>query len=231
MDIEAPAAEIDLVVSGGGLKGYYGVGAVHVLLRHLSAHNIGVRRVAGTSAGAWVAFFILTGMSVANWLETYYALQRNPEAKIVDVYREVWHAWMKHTIPEDTYKTCSGRLFITTTIITPWGLRECCTSTFASNDEIFDACCASSQVGCTPQYRHNNAMPCLLPSCSLTLTFLPALDPVCHRGPVLRQIQRSLPPGWGHREQLPRIHGWRAAPASCQADGCRISLPPAGQRQ
>jgi hypothetical protein len=151
MDIEAPAAEIDLVVSGGGLKGYYGVGAVHVLLRHLSAHNIGVRRVAGTSAGAWVAFFILTGMSVANWLETYYALQRNPEAKIVDVYREVWHAWMKHTIPEDTYKTCSGRLFITTTIITPWGLRECCTSTFASNDEIFDACCASSQVGILPR--------------------------------------------------------------------------------
>ena len=146
IDIEAPAAEIDLVVSGGGLKGYYGVGAVHVLLRHLNANNIAVRRVSGTSAGAWVCFFILTNMSAAYWLETYYALQRNPEAHVCDVYREIWHQWMKHVIPEDTYKKVCGRLFITTTVLTPWGLRENVISQYKSNDDIFEACSASSQI-------------------------------------------------------------------------------------
>ena len=146
IDIENLAAEIDLTISGGGLKGYYCVGAVHVLLRHLHANNIGIRRVSGTSAGAWIAVFVLCELSVSHWLETYYALQRNPTQHIVDVYREVWFQWMRHVIPPDTYKKVSGRLFIHVTKVTPFGIKEHVISQFNSNDEIFEACAASSQI-------------------------------------------------------------------------------------
>jgi hypothetical protein len=50
--------EIDLVVSGGGLKGYFACGAYAVLQQHLIQNNIKIARVSGSSAGAWSALFI-----------------------------------------------------------------------------------------------------------------------------------------------------------------------------
>ena len=141
-----PTAEVDLVCSGGGLKGYYAAGGIHVLLRHLSRRNMVIRRVAGTSAGSWVGFFIVCGVSTEHWLETYHASRRNPTKPILDVYVEIWHAWMKHVIPENAYELCTGKLFITVTVITPFGLRERVISTYTCNDDIFQACCASSHI-------------------------------------------------------------------------------------
>ena len=48
-----PAAEIDLVISGGGLKAFFACGAADVLKHALYTHNIRIARLAGASAGAW----------------------------------------------------------------------------------------------------------------------------------------------------------------------------------
>ena len=45
--------EIDLVLSGGGLRGYYVCGAYVVLSALIASHGLKIKRFAGTSAGAW----------------------------------------------------------------------------------------------------------------------------------------------------------------------------------
>jgi hypothetical protein len=42
-----PSAEIDLVISGGGLKAYFICGCVAILQSQLNAHNIDIGRVSG----------------------------------------------------------------------------------------------------------------------------------------------------------------------------------------
>jgi hypothetical protein len=74
----SPTATIDLVVSGGGLKGYFVCGCVSVLQRQLASHNIHIARVSGASAGAWSGFFVCTGITTAMWMESYYYCYDNP---------------------------------------------------------------------------------------------------------------------------------------------------------
>ena len=50
---QLPVTEIDVVISGGGLKGYFMAGASSVLLSELNKQNIKIARIAGASAGSW----------------------------------------------------------------------------------------------------------------------------------------------------------------------------------
>ena len=85
---DKPTASVDVVISGGGLKGYFVCGCVAVLQRQLQTHNIEIARVAGASAGAWSAFFICTGVSTALWIESYHKLVENPDRTIHEIYAE-----------------------------------------------------------------------------------------------------------------------------------------------
>jgi hypothetical protein len=79
-------AEIDIVVSGGGLKGYFVTGCSHILKSELKKQNIGIRRVAGASAGAWCGLFMLTDFSTTNWIETYYLCQERLHLTMHEAY-------------------------------------------------------------------------------------------------------------------------------------------------
>jgi hypothetical protein len=79
-------AEIDIVISGGGLKGYFVTGCSHILKSELRKQNIGIRRVAGASAGAWCGLFMLTDFSTTNWIETYYLCQERLHLTMHEAY-------------------------------------------------------------------------------------------------------------------------------------------------
>jgi hypothetical protein len=64
--------EIDVCVSGGGVRGYYLNGAWVGLRRLLEQKDIKVARFAGASAGSWVSMFMAVGMHELDWLDTYY---------------------------------------------------------------------------------------------------------------------------------------------------------------
>jgi predicted acylesterase/phospholipase RssA len=55
------AAEIDLVISGGGMKCYFMTGCYAILCQELKKRNVKIARIAGASAGAWSGFFMCTG--------------------------------------------------------------------------------------------------------------------------------------------------------------------------
>jgi predicted acylesterase/phospholipase RssA len=83
-----PTAQVDVVISGGGMKGYFVCGCAAVLQRQLQTHNIEIARVAGASAGAWSAFFICTGVTTAMWIESYHKLLESPDRTIHEIYAE-----------------------------------------------------------------------------------------------------------------------------------------------
>jgi Patatin-like phospholipase len=89
-------AEIDLVISGGGFKGYFMCGAAHVLMKELAKRNMRINRIAGTSAGAWAGLFICCGFNASHWLKTYYACKDRPNGTIHEVYTELVRVSRNH---------------------------------------------------------------------------------------------------------------------------------------
>jgi hypothetical protein len=53
---------------------------------------------------------------------------------------------MKENMPKDAYLKCSGKLFIQITYVTMWGFEGGLISEFESNQDLFEACLASSCI-------------------------------------------------------------------------------------
>jgi hypothetical protein len=83
--------EIDLVISGGGIKGYFMTGASHILKHELKKQNIRIRRISGTSAGAWCGMFMLCDFSTSDWLETYYLTKDRINKYMHEAYDVSFH--------------------------------------------------------------------------------------------------------------------------------------------
>jgi hypothetical protein len=136
---------VDLVISGGGLKGYYVTGASVVLQKELDARGIKIGRTAGTSAGAWAAMFLLLGITINDWIETYYACQDRAHLTIHDAYESVI-PWLKQRLPENSWEICNHRLHICITEVTMTGLKRHVINEFHNNDDLYEACLASSTI-------------------------------------------------------------------------------------
>ena len=144
---------VDLVISGGGLKGYSMVGATLLLKQHFARRGIELGRVSGTSCGAWCAFFLVSGISTKAWLKTYqfsqWAHTQWPSMPLHQIYRDLIWPWLQHELPADAYARCSGgkcNISITRfdgVLCTP---RNWIVSEFNSNEDLFNACLASSSI-------------------------------------------------------------------------------------
>ena len=144
--------EIDVVISGGGLKGYFLLGARHAISQH---GDLTVSRYSGTSAGAWTAMFMATELSSSDWLATFTltakaaqraAQQGKGQPLLMEAYRETVWPWLKTVLPADAHVRCSDKLHVTITSMEGLKLRPRVVSHFESNEDLFEACVASSCV-------------------------------------------------------------------------------------
>mmetsp|Transcript_27949 Transcript_27949/g.65048 ORF Transcript_27949/g.65048 Transcript_27949/m.65048 type:complete len:385 (+) Transcript_27949:145-1299(+) len=138
-------SEVDIVVSGGGLRGYFVCGAAVVLDALVQSKRIKIRRYAGASAGAWVSMFMASGLHPLDWCETYYGSMNDP-ALLLDGYRNIIPSMMLKILPDDAYKRCSGRVFISITVMGRMGPRNVIVSEFTSNEDLVNACMASCTI-------------------------------------------------------------------------------------
>lgn len=145
INAEEPITEIDVVISGGGLKAYFMSGACFVLTRELKKKNIRIARAAGASAGSWASLFMLCNVDYYYWIETYHACKEAKGRPILESYEDIW-SWVQYILPPDAYKICTGRLFVSITILTLSGPKNIIVSEFKSNQEIVEACLASSSI-------------------------------------------------------------------------------------
>jgi len=132
--------EIDVVISVGGFYGFYVIG-VHKILKKLEKEGkIIIKRYAGASVGAICS--VLMACNV-------------PEEMIVEMYDSLLfkkrylfelRKLLYNLLPINAYEICSGKVYINATEITPFGFKKTIFSTYQNNDELLDACMASSNL-------------------------------------------------------------------------------------
>jgi len=150
--LQSPQAyeEIDVIISGGGLRGYYVAGAAQILKEMCDMHNITIKRLAGASAGSWCALFIATDVHVLDWIETFYQTSFHSDAgsksKLLDAYHLFIDSMMLRTFQEDAYLQCNGKVHISITVLTLTGAKNIIVSEFTSNLDLINACIASSNI-------------------------------------------------------------------------------------
>ena len=127
--------EVDVVVSGGGMKGYFVTGAFSVLS---GLKSIRVKRISGASAGAWCAVFMTCGLNPVDWADTYYVtrLCMRDGLSIADAYRSFAHEFL----PEDAYIRCSGVVHLSISVVTWSGVKNIIVSEFSSNEDLVEVC-------------------------------------------------------------------------------------------
>ena len=135
--------EIDVVISGGGFKGLFMAGTLHILTQStLCKRKLVIKRISGASAGAWAGLFCCCGFELHHWLKTYYACKDRPSDTVHEVYHDLI-PWVKEHMATDAYLLCSGKLFISITYLTYSGFQNRIVSTFTSNDDLIQVHMAS----------------------------------------------------------------------------------------
>lgn len=82
-------AEIDIVISGGGMKCYFMTGCHSILVQELNRRGVKIARVAGASAGAWSGMFMCTEMGTQTWLESYYGFRERQGCTMHEAYDDM----------------------------------------------------------------------------------------------------------------------------------------------
>ena len=135
-----------MVVSGGGMRGYYCTGAWITLRQLVRRGDISIARFAGTSAGAWCSVFMCCELDPIDWIETYYQTKARVGEKLLDAYHSIIPNMILPTLPTDAYSRCSGRCFISISVLRGGSVRNEVVSQFASNEDLVSACVASSNI-------------------------------------------------------------------------------------
>jgi len=142
--------EYDVVLSGGGMRGFYYTGANIVLQQMVQKYGWKLCRFAGTSAGAWSAVYLALGLDTVHWTETFYLGQEHLRTKdpltICDEDSDLMK-YIRKIIPENAHEICSGRVFIGITVVD-----SCCKfrkqviSEFTSKDDLIRCCIAAGNI-------------------------------------------------------------------------------------
>jgi len=137
--------EVDLVIGGGGLKGFFACGASDILVSTFAHHGIKIVRTAGTSTGAFAAMFLMVGITTGHWIQSYYCCQeaQTSSKSLLENTDEVWK-WMEESLPENAYEMCNNRLFICYTMFSPTITSEVIVSRYSSNRDLYEACRVSA---------------------------------------------------------------------------------------
>lgn len=139
--------EIDVVFSGGAFTGTAYIGAMHVL-RQVEA--LTVRRYAGSSVGAWVAVHSAVGMDMdvqrRIYMDMHHAFVTSKCWKVNPSLVLRQRDALEKLLPADAYRICSGRCFLSITVLRRGIPQNVIISQFASNADLVNACLASSSI-------------------------------------------------------------------------------------
>lgn len=139
--VATPQTPVDVVISGGGLRGYFVTGACAILRRA----GVPIGRISGASAGAWCAVFMACDLDVHTWARTYLTTRRLDASglSLLAAYRQ----FAVDLLPDDAHVICTGKVSISVTFVGQFGgLSNRIISHFASRDDLINCCIASCQL-------------------------------------------------------------------------------------
>mmetsp|Transcript_11205 Transcript_11205/g.19148 ORF Transcript_11205/g.19148 Transcript_11205/m.19148 type:complete len:379 (-) Transcript_11205:103-1239(-) len=137
--------EIDVVISGGGMKGFFSVGCWSVLKTLIEKKQISVKRWAGTSVGAGCVAYMCCGIDPVLWSNTYWRTRRLIRSDGVTIV-ESFKILSDEVLPDNAHELCSGKVFISITLLTVFGPKNIIVSKFHSKSDLIEAVTASCSI-------------------------------------------------------------------------------------
>jgi len=133
----------DVILSGGGFKGYYHLGLCKILKHFEKNNKIKIRNIIGTSTGAISAIIYVCNIDYNKWIDSFYNIKENIHKS--DLHQTVIEI-MKNELPNNAYKLCNDKIKITVSKLTLFGFVEEIFDKFESNDHLLKVLSASIKI-------------------------------------------------------------------------------------
>ena len=125
----AEVEEIDVVLSGGGFKGFFLVGVWSVLRGMMAQKKLEVKRWAGTSVGAGCAVYMCCGVDPVVWSNTYWRSRRLIRGGGLSI-NEAFGVLSNDVLPDNAHELCTDKVFLSITLLTAFGPKNMIISKF-----------------------------------------------------------------------------------------------------
>ncbi len=142
-ELSFPVKEFDIVFTGGGLKGYYNFGAAEILKKMLNNKQIKIRHYIGVSVGAYVAVFLLLGISIHTIRNVYEFARCNKKKH--DLNKIILKACDK-LLPDNVHEICNGKVKIMVSELTIKGMVPVIIEHFESKEHLLKVLHATSFI-------------------------------------------------------------------------------------
>lgn len=144
----------DLIIGGGGFRGYYHIGSLYILKDLEQQNKIKIRQIIGTSSGAIAAVNYACDVDFNKWLDSY-----NDIKNLMDDGLDLHNATitvLKNKLPQNAHILCNQQnVKIVTTKFDWWPFKftEVVFDNFVSFDFLIDCLSAAINI---PIYTSNN---------------------------------------------------------------------------
>jgi len=135
--------EFDLILGGGGLRGYYHIGLCKILKYYETKKQIKIRNIIGVSAGAISAITYACSLDDDLWIKSYYQIKKLNNIYDLDIaVIEV----IKNILPKDAYLLCTKKIKIGLSKLTLFGFQETYIDKFDSNEHLLNVLSAAIKI-------------------------------------------------------------------------------------
>ena len=138
-----PVKEFDVVIAGGGLKGYYNFGACEILKKMIKNNQIKIRYYTGVSSGAYVALFTLLDISLQAIRNMYEFGRLNTHKHDLN---KILSKICEHILPDNVHELLNGKLKVLISKLTLKGLKPVIVDNFKSKEHLIKVLNASSFI-------------------------------------------------------------------------------------
>lgn len=142
-DFDIKHKYFDLILAGGGFKGYYHLGLFKILKHHEKQNKIKIRHIVGTSTGAISAVIYACDLDFNRWINTFYKIKENIHKS--DLHQTVINI-LKDELPENAYQICTNKIKISTSKLTIFGFVEIMFDKFESNEHLLQVLSGSIKI-------------------------------------------------------------------------------------
>lgn len=138
--------EIDVIISVGGFYGFYVIGVSKILKKLEKQNKIIIKRYSGSSVGSICSVLLACSVDPELIINLYEKLFHNNFVIKSSSYFDLLREELLSIIPENAYRICTNKVYITATQVTFYGLKHIIFSKYFSNEDLIDACMASSNM-------------------------------------------------------------------------------------
>jgi hypothetical protein len=138
-----PAKEFDLVICGGGFKGYYMAGVTEILKKMIDNDRIFIKNYTGSSIGAILAVHMICNVPIHNIRNAYEFSRKNSNFHDLN---NIIARICKNTLPENAHELCNGKLRICVSELKFLGFKRIIIDKFEDKKHLLDVLRATSYV-------------------------------------------------------------------------------------